>query len=92
MKDSRGKDEEGTPLKLIINKYEPAKVTQLCNLLHSVIPAVNPPKETRQLENILVFCVILSVGACLLSEERHKLVKFIKQTQEAILLFLLPVC
>jgi dynein heavy chain len=43
LKGSRGKDDEGTPLKLIINQYEPAMVTQLCNLLHSVIPAVNPP-------------------------------------------------
>lgn len=78
LKGARGNEEEGVPLKLIIKQYGASMVRQLCTLLDSMIPKTNPPTEITQLEQLFVFCVIWSIGSCLVSEDREKLTKFIK--------------
>jgi dynein heavy chain len=79
LKGAKGLEEEGVPLETIIKQYPTSMVRQLCTLLDALLPKLNPPGETNQLEPVFAFCLVWSIGACLKTqEERDKFSKFIK--------------
>ena len=80
LKGAKGNEEEGIPFKLIVPQYEASIVNQLCNLLDSLLYDLETiPSESSQIESLFTFCVVWSVGACLINnEDREKFAKFIK--------------
>lgn len=78
LKGAKGTEEEGIPFKLIVPQYEASMVNQLCSLLDSCLnDNDNLPTEASQIESLFVFCLVWSVGACLMEHDRDTFATFI---------------
>lgn len=71
-KGIKGNEEDGTPLKLIINQCEAPMINQLCNLIDTLIPKKGFSFDHNITEQIFVFSTVWSLGSCIIAEDREK--------------------
>jgi dynein heavy chain len=55
-------------------------VVQLCTLIDSMMPAPdqNPTDDAEKTDKFFVFCLIWSMGACIVDEDREKFELYVK--------------
>uniref|UniRef100_A0A7S4D2X3 Dynein-1, subspecies f n=1 Tax=Eutreptiella gymnastica TaxID=73025 RepID=A0A7S4D2X3_9EUGL len=53
-------------------------VVQLCTLLQTILTEKKNITEPKALETILVFCIIWSIGACIIEDDRKRFDSFLK--------------
>lgn len=69
------------PLRFITPRTNLNLVTQLCNLIDTVLlePEDNPPMDTSELERPYLFCLTWSMGGTLVQDDRDKFNVFVGQ-------------
>lgn len=67
------------PLKFITPRSPLNCIQQMCNLIDGMMPPVeqNPSDEIEKMDKFFIFCVIWSIGACLIDDDRDKFNAFI---------------
>lgn len=69
------------PYKMITPRTDLNLVVQLTQLIDAILPEpeANPPQDFVDLEKMYIFCLVWSVGSCIVQEERDKFNEFLKQ-------------
>ena len=69
------------PYKMITPRTDLNLVVQLTQLVDAILPEpeANPPQDFVDLEKMYIFCLVWSVGSCIVQEERDKFNEFLKQ-------------
>ena len=80
-----GEEEPVAPLQFITPRTNLNCVTQLCDLVDSMLPENEPPQEFEQLEKFFIFCLTWSLGGALVEEDREKFSEFLRNLSGLIL-------
>lgn len=82
-----GSEELESPLRMITPRTNLNLIEQLCRLVDSQLPEPdqNPPEEFDLLEKFFIFCLMWSLGGCLLEEDRDVFSEFVKNLSGVIL-------
>lgn len=75
------------PLKMITPRTNLNCVKQLCDLIDSMMPEPdqNPNDEFDKMDKFFIFCLMWSIGSCLLDEEREKFNNFVVGLAQQVL-------
>ncbi|ORX45970.1 hypothetical protein BCR36DRAFT_332447 [Piromyces finnis] len=70
------------PLQLVIPITSLCMISQLCCLLDTMIPEGKTQVSENVLEGIFIFCIIFSIGAGILEEDREKFSEMVKKISD----------
>jgi dynein heavy chain len=75
------------PLKLITPRTNVNVVKQLCDLIDSMLPEPeqNPSDEFDKMDKFFIFCLIWSIGGCIVEEDREKFNNFVVGLAQQVL-------
>jgi dynein heavy chain, axonemal len=75
------------PLKFITPRTNLNCITQLCDLIDSIFPEPdqNPNDEFDKMDKFYIFCIIWSIGGCLIEEDREKFNSFVVGLAQQVL-------
>lgn len=84
LRGTKGNEDDGIPLKLIINQCEANMINQLCNIIDTILPKKSLAPDSNLIEQVFVFSCVWSIGACVIESDRERFSKAINEIVQSM--------